>query len=112
VFDGFVQDDWRVNGALTLNGGARWEYETPISELYGRLVNLNIAPGFSAVSPVTGNNLFHPDKIGIQPRVAFAWRPIATSSVIVRGSYGVTVTRTYTNPSPYRWHNNHRFPRA
>src|SRR5947209_7490488 len=69
-----VQDDWRVNGALTLNGGARWEYETPISELYGRLVNLNIAPGFSAVSPVTGNNLIHPDKIVIQPRVAFAWR--------------------------------------
>ncbi|HYR87290.1 MAG TPA: TonB-dependent receptor [Terriglobia bacterium] len=97
VFDGFVQDDWRVNGALTLNGGARWEYETPISELYGRLVNLNIAPGFSAVSPVTGNNLIHPDKIGIQPRVAFAWRPIAASSVIVRGSYGV-----YRNTNVYQ----------
>src|SRR5262249_35116959 len=35
VFDGFVQDDWRVNGSLTLNAGARWEYETPINELYG-----------------------------------------------------------------------------
>ena len=97
VFDSFVQDDWRVNGALTLNGGARWEYETPISELYGRLVNLNIAPGFSGVSPVTGNNLIHSDKIGIQPRVAFAWRPIATSSVIVRGSYGV-----YRNTNVYQ----------
>jgi hypothetical protein len=97
VFDGFVQDDWRVNGALTLNGGARWEYETPIRELYGRLVNLNIAPGFSGVAPVVGNDLVHPDKIGLQPRLAFAWRPIAASSLIVRGSYGV-----YRNTNVYQ----------
>ncbi len=97
VFDGFVQDDWRVDGSLTLNVGARWEYETPIRELYGRLVNVNIAPGFSAVSPVIGNNLIHPDRLGIQPRFAFAWRPLAASSTIVRGSYGV-----YRNTNVYQ----------
>ena len=96
-YDGFITDDWRVNGALTLNGGARWEYETPIHEKYGRLVNLNVARDFSAAPPVVGNDLIHSDKIGIQPRVAFAWRPIAASSLIVRGNWGF-----YRNTNVYQ----------
>ena len=42
----YVTDDWRVGPALTLNLGVRWEYETPITEARGRLVNLDVAPGF------------------------------------------------------------------
>jgi hypothetical protein len=34
----YVQDDWRVNGRLTLNLGLRYEYETPLSELENRSV--------------------------------------------------------------------------
>ena len=41
-----------MNPQLTVNAGLRWEYGAPITELYGRLVNLDIAPGFSAVAPV------------------------------------------------------------
>ena len=37
---------------FTLNAGMRWEYGAPITELYGRLVNLDITPGFAAVAPV------------------------------------------------------------
>jgi len=96
-YDTFITDDWKVNDALTVNAGARWEYEAPISELYGRLVNLNIAPGFSAVAPVVGKNLVLPDRRGIQPRVSFAWRPIAAWSVIIRGGYGV-----YRNTNVYQ----------
>ena len=60
----------------------RWEYSAPITEKYGRLVNLDIAPGFTAEAPVvatdpegtiTGQNypdsLVHPDKHGFEPRV-------------------------------------------
>jgi hypothetical protein len=97
VYDTFFQDDWRISGALTLMLGARWEYESPISEKYRRLVNLNIAPGFSQISPVVGNDLIHSDAFDIMPRLAFAWRPIAASSVIVRGSYGV-----YRNTGVYQ----------
>ncbi len=86
-----------MNGALTINAGIRWEYETPIRELQGRLVNLDIDPGFVSVAPVVGNRLVHPDRFGIQPRVSFAWRPIAASSLIVRGGYGV-----YRNTSVYQ----------
>ncbi len=101
VSDAFVTDDWRMSGSLTLNAGVRWEYEAPITESYGRLVNLDIAPRFAAVAPVVagnaGNSLLHPDRGGIQPRMSFAWRPVAASSLIVRGGYGV-----YRNTSVYQ----------
>ena len=48
-----VQDDWRISPELTLKPGVRWEYSTPITELYGRLVNLDIAPGFSRSGSAT-----------------------------------------------------------
>ncbi|HYR85988.1 MAG TPA: carboxypeptidase regulatory-like domain-containing protein [Terriglobia bacterium] len=101
VSDAFVTDDWRMSGSLTVNAGVRWEYEAPITELYGRLVNLDVAPGFAAVTPVVAgnarNSLLRPDRGGIQPRISFAWRPVAASSLIVRGGYGV-----YRNTSVYQ----------
>ena len=42
--DGYVTDDWRISPGFTVNAGARWEYGSPITELYGRLVNLDVAP--------------------------------------------------------------------
>jgi hypothetical protein len=35
------------------------------------------------------SSLVHPDKSGIEPRVGIAWRPIASSSMIIRAGYGV-----------------------
>jgi trimeric autotransporter adhesin len=108
-YDGFVTDDWRVNPSLTLNVGMRWEYWSPITELYGRLVNLEIANGFSTVAPLVANHpvglltgatfsnsLLQPDKGDFQPRIGFSWRPMAGSSTLVRGGYGI-----YYNTSPY-----------
>lgn len=96
-YNGFVTDDFRVNGKLTINYGVRWEYETPVSELRGRLVNLNIEPDFKAITPVSGSDLVEPDRSGIQPRVSFAWRPMAASSLIVRGGFGI-----YRNTNVYQ----------
>jgi hypothetical protein len=97
----FFTDDWRVGPVLTLQLGLRWEYETPVTETQGRLVNLDVAPGFSAVSPVlagetgslTGtrysNALVRADKGGFQPRLGAAWRPAPGSSLVVRAGYGL-----------------------
>jgi hypothetical protein len=60
-------------------------------------VNLNIAKDFSSAPPVVGNDLINSNGFDIMPRLAFAWRPIAASSVIVRGSYGV-----YRNTGVYQ----------
>lgn len=96
--DLYITDDWRVSPAFTLNAGVRYEYGAPWSERYGRLVNLDIANGFAAQTPVVGARAsINPDRSGIQPRVGFAWRPLETSSLVVRGGYGV-----YYNTSIYQ----------
>ena len=110
VYDAYVTDDWRISPEFTLNAGLRWEYGAPITELYGRLVNLDILPGFSSVAPViaanpigalTGtrypNSLLRPDRSGFEPRVGIALRPISGSSLVVRAGYGV-----YYNTSVYQ----------
>jgi hypothetical protein len=110
VYDAYLTDDWRLRPELTINAGIRWEYGAPITELYQRLVNLDIVPGFSAVAPVLASNptgpltgqtypasLLRPDRLGIEPRIGISWRPIPGSSVVVRAGYGV-----YDDTSVYR----------
>jgi hypothetical protein len=102
LYDAYVTDDWRVTPGLTLNIGARYEYNSPISEIYGRLVNLDIASGYTNSAPVIGfsptgsltgqkypSSLVRPDRAGIQPRIGLAWRPISGSSLVVRAGYGM-----------------------
>jgi hypothetical protein len=109
-YDAFFNDDWRINSGLTLNAGVRWEYAAPFTELRDRLVNLDVAPGFSAAAPLlasdpTGaisgksypNSLLRPDYRGIEPRIGIAWRPKPASALVVRAGYGV-----YDNTSVYQ----------
>jgi hypothetical protein len=107
--DAYITDDWRFSPTFTMQIGARWEYETPPTEQSGRLVNLDVAPGFTAVSPVlaggtgalTGahysDGLLNPDRSGIQPRLGLAWRPVPGSSLVIRAGYGI-----YRNTSVYQ----------
>jgi hypothetical protein len=109
-YDAYFTDDWRVSPGLTINAGARWEYNSPIAEKYGRLVNLDVAPGFSAEAPVLGSHptgpltgqripssLVQPDKHAWQPRVGISWRPFFGTSTLVRAGYGL-----YYNTSIYQ----------
>jgi trimeric autotransporter adhesin len=108
AYDLYVVDDWRVSTKFSLNLGARWDYQTPISELYNRLVNLDVAPGFTAIAPVlpgavgplTGipypDSLVRPDHKEISPRIGFAWRPSTKKSMRINGGYGI-----YFNSAAY-----------
>jgi hypothetical protein len=102
VYDAYVSDDWRVLPILTINAGVRWEYGAPMTELYGRLVNLDVKPEFAAVAPVLGSDpvgpltgehypdsLLWPDRSGIEPRIGISWRPIPASTVVIRAGYGI-----------------------
>jgi trimeric autotransporter adhesin len=102
VYDLYGTDDWRILPNLTINAGLRWDYGAPITEIHGRLVNLDVLSGFTDVKPVlgsdpigplTGNHyptsLIRPDKLGFEPRVAISWRPIPASTIVVRAGYGI-----------------------
>jgi hypothetical protein len=99
-YDFFVNDDWRIAPRFSLILGLRWDYATPVTELYNRLVNLDIAPGYSAATVVvagqTDRSLIRPDRNDISPRLGFAWRPLTNGSLVVRGGYGM-----YYNTSVY-----------
>ncbi|HTH54233.1 MAG TPA: carboxypeptidase regulatory-like domain-containing protein [Edaphobacter sp.] len=104
VYDLFVNDDWRIRPELTISSGLRWDYGAPMTELKGRLVNLDIAPDFSAATQVLGSSpvgsttgmvypssLVRADKRKFEPRVGIAWRPLPTVALVVRAGYGVYV---------------------
>jgi hypothetical protein len=110
VYSLYANDDWRVLPILTINAGVRWDYSAPMTELKGRLVNIDAASGFSAVAPVLGSDpvgavsgqhypssLIRPDRRMVEPRIGITWRPIPASTVVIRGGYGI-----YTDTSVYQ----------
>ena len=91
----FLQDDFKVNGKLTLNLGVRWDYQPLPVEQYNRLSNWNPdlvdpvwgLPGaleFASASRRTFAPNHHRD---FSPRVGFAYQP--TRAITVRGAYGI-----------------------
>ncbi len=95
----YVQDDWRKSNTLTFNLGVRYELMWPFVEAHGQMVNLDAAPGFTAVAPVLSGGtgpysgafpagLLRADTNNIAPRVGFAWR--VKPGTIVRGGYGIS----------------------
>jgi hypothetical protein len=111
VYDVYATDDWHLAPDFTVNYGGRLEYSAPITEVKDRLANLDVAGSFAAVAPVTAqipkgsltgrlypSSLIHPDRSLIEPRIGIAWRPLAGSSLLVRGGYGIYAdTSVYQN---------------
>jgi hypothetical protein len=106
VYDAYATDDWRVHPVLTINAGMRWEYGAPMTELHGRLVNLDLTPDFTAAAPVLGSDpvgpltgthypksLVRPDRLGIEPRIGISWRPIPA-----RPLWSAPATASITTP--------------
>jgi len=94
----FWQDDWRLHRHLTLNNGLRYEFSSPLREKFGRLSNLDIAPGFTGAAVVTPGSigpysgrfpeaLIDPDRNNFSPRLGLAWR--AGNHTVLRAGYGV-----------------------
>ncbi len=101
----FLQDDFKVNGRLTLNLGLRWDYETPYYERHDRMINgfafdqasplasqapsLTLKGGlqFAGVND-SSRYAFDPKHGAVQPRIGAAYK--LTNKWVLRGGFGVS----------------------
>ena len=115
-YSGYFQDDWRVTPRLTVNIGMRYETETPIYEVGGRmngfcqycphpLAGQNGIPE-GAIGRVlfpnrdgTGKYLWQWDKNNFAPRFGFALRLKDDSSMVLRGGFGIFFGNPYDRNS-------------
>ncbi|HEY6293912.1 MAG TPA: TonB-dependent receptor [Terriglobia bacterium] len=89
AYNAYFEDNWRISPKLTLNVGARYEYNSPAVDPTNRMSTLDFAN--DQVVPVGTNGV---SRSGIQsdwnnfaPRVGLAWSP--GKSFVVRGGYGI-----------------------
>ncbi|MFP5263538.1 MAG: TonB-dependent receptor domain-containing protein [Blastocatellia bacterium] len=86
-FAAFAQDDWRATRRLTLNAGLRYDIQKmekpPLT---------NPDPQLAAAGIDTGQ--VPTDKNNIAPRLGFAYSPLASDKLVVRGGYGLFFGRT------------------
>jgi carboxypeptidase family protein len=116
-YEAFVQDTWRINGAMTLDYGVRYSLYPPVTDENNVLTSFSPAayraadaPPFvnasgSLISRTQGNILngvyvadqtsphgraiYQTDKNNFQPRVGFSWAVPSAKQTIFRTGYGV-----------------------
>ena len=74
----------------------RWDYGAPMTELYGRLVNLDVAPGFTAVAPVLGQR----SRSARSPAITIPARSFARTSA---ASSPASASPGVPSPLPPSW---------
>ncbi|MGB7136605.1 MAG: TonB-dependent receptor [Acidobacteriaceae bacterium] len=107
----FVQDDWRVSNKLTLNLGGRWDYESPFTERYNRMISNFCTtcsnPLQGSVSSLTLNGglqfVNHSDRFPY-PRDLHNWQPrlgaayAVHPNTVVRAGFGMIFFNTLESP--------------
>jgi len=99
MWGGFVQNDWKMRPAFTLNIGVRYEYFAPLHEKYNKLSNFNPANGNVEIQGQDGRaaGFWDPDRNNIEPRIGFAWQPFRSSKTVVRSGFGIYYNVPATN---------------
>ena len=118
LFRPFVQDNWRVTNNLTLNLGFAWALATPETEEANRQANFDIAsikwyvpsgsPGISGCSicvPTDGRVGIQFDKTALEPRIGFAWKPMGSEKMSVRGGYAIFHDSAWNQGGQGLWQN-------
>ena len=88
MYFGYLQDAWKVQPNFTLNLGLRYEFFNRFHEIYGRDLpfDINTCGGFCPV----GGEFTYPVTDNLEPRVSFAWSPVALQNkVVIRSGFGI-----------------------
>src|SRR5262249_15753051 len=87
----FVQDDWKVNGRLSLNLGLRYDFMTPALESSNAQTNFNPRGAGSVICATDGSlqdrGLVEPDRNNFAPRVGVVYK--LDDKTILRGGWGI-----------------------
>ena len=98
AYNGFVQDDWKVNRRLTLNLGVRYEYNGVPSEQHDRFSILDISTRqFARVGSPGFERVYKRDWNNVGPRVGFAFDPTGHAKTVIRAGYGLYFDQPVTN---------------
>lgn len=93
----YIQDDWRLSSKLTVNLGVRWEPYSVPTEVNGKIANQRNITDFL----VTGDPLWkNKSWFDIGPRFGFAYNPLASGTLAIRGGFGITFLPN--DPNVYR----------
>lgn len=86
----FFQDDWKIRPNLTLNLGARYEYDQPIYEVNNKEANIDFSTKTIVYAGKNGASraLYNSTYTNFMPRVGFNYQPI--DKLVVRGGFGMT----------------------
>ncbi|MCU1293480.1 MAG: TonB-dependent receptor plug [Bryobacterales bacterium] len=86
---GFFQDSWKVKPNLTINYGLNWMFQSPLSDPTNRISTFIPADGGITYVGQGINTLWPRDFHDFGPRFGFAYQPLASGKLVVRGGYGI-----------------------
>ena len=90
-FGVFAQNDWRLGNRVSLNAGLRYDIDLNLrlNDFYGRALD---DPGFRGLDRFISRDR-GTDTNNLQPRFGATWDSRGDGTLIVRGGWGVYVTR-------------------
>lgn len=89
TFNGYVQDEWRVSSRLNLSLGLRYEIDTPLKDVGGRISNLIPGVGNFVIGSPELPRLHRLDKNNFAPRFGAAYLLTKDGKTVIRGGGGI-----------------------